>query len=367
MKSLYLHFPFCRHLCNYCDFYKKVPKSKSEIFAFHELLSHQLAQLKQIATDEGLEMGPWETLYLGGGTPSLWGEEGAAFFQQFLSDPDMKLAESCEWTMEVNPGTWTRKALTAWQDLGVNRFSLGVQSLDSRFLKLLDRVHSLDEVYETLEQFKSMQVDYSLDFMLGLPRSMPLGRDILAELEEMLSYAPSHLSLYILTTRKDYVHAADLPDEDWVADEYLKVAEYLAERGFEHYEVSNFALSGKRSRHNMAYWKCESVAALGPSATGYLAGARKRFKWGPRPDVVQWEELTAEQEKIEFIYMSLRSAVGLELKTVRSWAEEPSSVDELVQKWHKQGLVELQDGHFCATTSGFLQLDGLMDELFRYV
>lgn len=367
MKSLYLHFPFCRHLCNYCDFYKKVPKTQSEIAAFQELLKHQRGQLKEVAADEGLKMGPWETLYLGGGTPSLWGEEGARFFREFLKDPDMALAENCEWTMEVNPGTWTREGLSAWQSLGVNRFSLGVQSLDSRFLKLLDRVHSLDEVYETLEQFKSMKVDYSLDFMLGLPRSQELGRDILAELDEMLSYAPSHLSLYILTTRKDYIHAAQLPDEDWIADEYLQVAQFLIERGFEHYEVSNFALSGKRSRHNMAYWKSESVAALGPSATGYLASSRKRFKWGPHHGVIQWEELTEEQEKIEFIYMSLRSAVGLKLETVRLWADEPHQVDRLVESWQDRGLVELRDGHFQANTRGFLQLDGLMDELFRYV
>lgn len=365
MKSLYLHFPFCRHLCNYCDFYKKVPKSELEISAFHELLNFQLGELKHIALQNGPEMGPWQTLYFGGGTPSLWGEKGATFFKNFLDDPAMRLEKSCEWTMEVNPGTWTSSSLKAWQDLGVNRFSLGVQSLDSRFLKLLDRVHSLDEVHSTLEQFGAMGVDYSVDFMLGLPNSKDLGRDIVRELEEILSYAPSHLSLYILTTRGDYVHAQGIPDEDWIAEEYLKVAEYLKSKGFEHYEVSSFALPGKRSRHNLAYWKCETVAALGPSGTGYLAESKSRFKWGHRAGLVKWEQLDEEQEKIELIYMGLRSCVGIELSKLSSMLKIPSELDPMLESWKERGLVFVEEERLKATSQGYLLLDTLMGELFR--
>lgn len=309
-------------------------------------------------------MGPWETLYFGGGTPSLWGEKGAEFFAGLMNDPAMKLAQQYEWTMEVNPGTWTSASLKAWQDLGVNRFSLGVQSLDSRFLKLLDRVHSLDEVYETLQQFAAMKVDFSVDFMLGLPNSKFLGRDIISELEEILSYSPAHLSLYILTTRKDYVHADGLPDEDWVAEEYLKVADYLKTRGFDHYEVSNFAQAGKHSRHNMAYWKCETVAALGPSGTGYLAESRSRFKWGPNPGVIQWEELDDEQEVIEFIYMSLRSSVGMTYSKLNSLVQSQVQANELVRSWSDRGLIDAGPQGFRLTSEGYLLLDTLMNELF---
>lgn len=365
MKSLYLHFPFCRHLCNYCDFYKKVPKSDSEVTAYQDLLNLQLDELKKISNEKGLAMGPWETLYFGGGTPSLWGEKGAQFFAEFMDDPAMQLAQQYEWTMEVNPGTWTSASLKAWQQLGVNRFSLGVQSLDSRFLKLLERVHSLDEVYETLQQFAAMKVDFSVDFMLGLPHSKSLGRDILSELEKILSYSPAHLSLYILTTRKDYVHAQALPDEDWVAEEYLQVASYLKSKGFEHYEVSNFARPAKHSRHNMAYWKCETVAALGPSGTGYLAETRSRFKWGPRPGVIQWEELDEEQERIEFIYMSLRSRVGMTLSQLNSLVKSERAGETLVQSWCERGWVSVDSDNLKATSEGYLQLDTLMDELFR--
>lgn len=368
INSLYVHFPFCRHLCNYCDFYKKIPENRGEVEKFQSLLQGQFSELKNIFQKEGEHLGPLDTLYFGGGTPSLWGLAGAEFFREFMQSNQLVLNEGAEWTMEVNPGTWTSESLAAWQKLGVNRFSLGVQSLDSRFLKLLDRVHNIDDVYETLEEFKRRGEDFSVDFMLGLPDSQNLKRDIRSELDEILKYQPTHLSLYILTTKSHYIHAARLPEEEWIAEEYLTVAHYLKERGFEHYEVSNFAKPGKFSRHNMAYWKCESVAAIGPSATGYLASSNKRYKWGVSEKKISWEELNAEQVELEEIYMGLRSQQGLKLSKIREILpkESKKALDELRQRWQEQSFIENPSKDLIrATSEGYLILDTLMDDLFR--
>lgn len=364
MKYLYLHFPFCRHLCNYCDFYKKIPQSSAELDSFHEYLTKSWIKLSEMAEIKNESFLKLESLYIGGGTPSLWGETGAHFLQKFMIDRGIERDSDCEWTLEVNPGSWTKLGLEAWRSAGVNRFSLGIQALDQRFLKILDRVHSLDEVYETLTYFGEENLNFSVDFMLGLPNSKLWERSIEKELNEILKFNPKHISLYILTVPSHYRHYDELPDEEWIEKEYLLVANFLRQHGFEHYEVSNFAKPGFESRHNLAYWRNETVGALGPSATGYFAESGFRYKWmTTKPEFVP-EQLTSAERELEKIYMRLRTSLGLNLKESYSSLDE-ARLRQLIDQWTDKGLA-VETGPFVVrpTSKGFLLLDSLMNDLF---
>ena len=359
VKSLYLHYPFCRHLCNYCDFYKNVPKSEADVDNFEVLLSAMFKAHDEKFSELAYEWADLETLYIGGGTPSLWGERGASKLSELLGEYDINLSQNAEFTLEVNPGSWTEESLLAWQNLGVNRFSLGIQALDSTFIKLLDRVHNIDDVYTTLAKFSEIKANFSVDFMLGLPFSEKYNRDILKELDEILSYNPTHISLYILTVKDHYIHAKDLPDDEWIEKEYMEVSNYLQSKGFLHYEVSNFALEGHESKHNKEYWKMNSVAAIGPSATGFLKEEKFRYKWKVKSAEIVEERLTEDELFLEEVYMGLRINDGLSLNKFSE-----SEFSTIAKEWSERDLATLEDNKVKLNSKGFLILDSLMDELF---
>lgn len=361
IDSLYLHFPFCRHLCNYCDFYKTVPTDRSvDLQKFHQYLEQSYQVHEELMQRYGYRFAPLKTFYIGGGTPSLWGKEGVAFLKEFFKTKGLSLASDCEFTMEVNPGTWNRESLEEWRSFGANRFSLGVQSYHEKMLKVLDRVHSLDEVREILAFFDQWEVNFSVDFMLGLPKSDELSRDVIKELEEVLAYDPDHLSLYILTVKSNYVHSKFLPPEEWIEEEYLKVSKHLLAKGYAHYEVSNFAKPDKKSQHNLSYWKSKTVGALGPSATGFLAEDSVRYKWKPHSPQYELEVLTKEESKLEEYYMSLRSDVGMEVSKA---TQSPAFLSK-VTEWEERGLINFHNDRIYLTSKGYLILDSLMNDLF---
>lgn len=359
LKYLYLHFPFCRHLCNYCDFYKKLKTDSQGYSEFHKLFQRQWDKHEKIMKDNGYEWSELETLYIGGGTPSLWGEEGAIFLKNFFKEKGITLAKNGEFTLEVNPGSWSENGLNAWRELGMNRFSLGIQSLNSEYLKILDRVHSLDDVYQTLDHFNKMKLNFSVDFMLGLPDSEKRNRNILKELDEILAFSPEHISLYILTAKGAYPFKDQLPEDDFLANEYLSVSEKLISAGFTHYEVSNFAKPNKASVHNIAYWKSKSVAAVGPSASGLFFENQIRYKWKVSSDEVEIEKMSDESMLIEKVYMGLRINEGLSLEVF-----DNKEIINLAKKWQSQGLCTIDSGHLRLNSRGFLVLDDLMGQMF---
>ena len=364
IESLYIHFPFCRHQCNYCDFYKRVPASSEEVRHFERYLLESWSFHNTLLESKGYAWGKLETLYLGGGTPSLWGSAGAAFLQSFLNERGVLLEPGGEVTLEVNPGGWTEEGMRDWWGMGVNRCSLGIQSLKPFFLKVLDRIHSPEDVFESLEFFHRGGVDYSVDFMLGLPFSRGKKRDVIGELEEILNYQPQHISLYILTLKEGHSLFSRLADEDWVAGEYLDVAEYLGEHGYRHYEVSNFARPGRESRHNMKYWNSETVAALGPSATGFLAEKGLRYKWKVARPAFETEFVSGDSGRMERFYSSLRLEEGPVLEDFFN-PEEMIKVVPLIEDWCGSERGGVREGRVCLNSKGFLSMDGLMDQFFK--
>lgn len=358
VSSLYLHVPFCAHLCNYCDFYKrKLDPTQNQFEEFHQFLLSSLERHQRLLQEHGQEWGALETVYLGGGTPSLWGVIGAEFFQQHFLQKG--LTAHPEFTMEIDPGTWSPEMLLAWKNIGLNRISIGTQSLNPAFLKIMDRVHSLEESLSFLEVLQKENWNYSLDFLLGIPYSQEQKRDIKAELDLLLRYSPKHISLYILNARSKYPHIQHLPDDEYIREEYLFVSDYLKSKGFHHYEVSNFALPGYESRHNLKYWRGESVMALGPTGTGYFALENEqalRYKWKVTQAEVELEELGRSELELEKTYLSLRISDGWQF---------PERYRSLIQSWKQQGYGEEEAGTVKLTSLGFLMLDSLMDDLFR--
>jgi oxygen-independent coproporphyrinogen III oxidase len=363
LNSLYIHFPFCRHLCNYCDFYKTIPQNGSEINSFHKLFEESFEKHQKLMEANSFNWGDLETLYIGGGTPSLWGKEGAIFLTEFLKSKEIEFAKDLEFTLEVNPGSWTVESLEEWKKTGVNRYSLGIQSLDGRFIKHLDRVHSIEDTFATLEYFKNQRYNFSVDFMLGIPFSEELNRDVISELEKVLTYNPEHISLYILTTKENYIHKNNLPSEERIEKEYLAVSEFLMSRGFLHYEVSNYAKPGMKSKHNLKYWRGDSVGAIGPSATGFLSLGKEgiRYKWQTKSPEFVLENIGLEEFKLERLYTLLRTDEGI---SGTDFFEETEKWDQLMDKWSSSGYLAKKTEKITLSAKGYLLLDSLMDDIF---
>lgn len=362
IDSLYIHFPFCLHLCNYCDFYKRKSEgNESDLELFHQFLIKAFERHERLTKEYGYSFVPLKTLYVGGGTPSLWGEKGAKFLKSFLNERGIELSDQCEFTMEVNPKAWTVDSLEAFKSIGVNRFSLGIQTLNKDIIPYLDRYHNVDDVFETLEYFKKTNSNYSIDFMLGLPHSKKFFRNIEQELKTALEYNPQHFSVYILTVKDNYKYFNDLPDEDWISDEFLKTAKILTVRGFDHYEVSNFGLKGKKSQHNLNYWRSHTVAALGASATGFLAEDKLRYKWKTAHADIEIEKLSDKEFFLEKIYMGLRSEIGISTEEFKGREKD---FLKLVDNWKSKDLIRSNTPNIVLNSNGFLILDSLMNDLF---
>lgn len=377
VSSLYIHFPFCKHLCNYCDFYKLKTGDKWDetptplLLEYQNYLNESFRIHQKMMERNAVSFAALETLYIGGGTPSLWSKVGADFLKKFLKQNDLQLNHQTEFTIEVNPGGWKEEEIQKWMEAGVNRFSIGLQTLNPDLLPLLDRVHSIEESYKTLEYFSDMKSNFSVDLMLGLPESSKYQRDIKQELQNILTYGPKHLSVYILTVKENYTFGKLIPAEDWIEREYFEVADFLNERGFLQYEVSNFALPGFESRHNLKYWKPESVAALGPSAVGYFHLSNThalRYKWRPKNKaeeiICEEESLGLKETALEKIYLGLRTYWGVAEESFAN-LDEFNKFSALALAWEQRGLIErTAQKRWVLNARGMLMMDSLLGEFF---
>ena len=357
VTSLYIHVPFCRHLCNYCDFYKqKFERPSAQRDEFSQYIFESVKRHESILSEYGQSIAPLETLYLGGGTASLWDVEGARCFERL----GFTLTDSCEATLEIDPAAWTEEGLIAWQKLGINRYSVGTQSFNPHHLSLLDRSHSLEDTKILLERLQGE--NFSVDFLLGAPEKNQ-NRDVIQELDELLMFNPKHLSLYILQPAAGYKLKALIPNDERISKEYLAVSEYLRGRGFHHYEVSNFALPGFESRHNQRYWESESVTAFGPTGVGYLAGKDEalRYKWKPSHPEVELERLTLKEINLEKLYLRLRTS---RILTAERLMLEPDAMERRFQKWQARGLCTKVDTGWRMKPEAWVILDSLVEELF---
>ncbi|HEV2291151.1 MAG TPA: radical SAM family heme chaperone HemW [Gemmatimonadales bacterium] len=322
---LYLHVPFCARRCSYCDFAIAVRKRiPSRAYADAVLLEWQQWNRRSDAHDM---TGPAvDTLYFGGGTPSLLEPDELARIVEGLTSRH-PLAPGAEVTLEANPDDVTPARAAAWRRAGIGRVSLGVQSFDPAVLTWMHRTHRAEQVAPAVEALRGAGIgQVSLDLIFAMPAEVP--RDWARDLEQALALAPDHLSLYGLTVEdhtplarwvsRRQVRAAE---DDRYAAEFLAAHSALSGAGFEHYEVSNYALPGRRARHNSAYWRRATYIGLGPSA--HSAFERER-RWNVREWAEYERALTAGESvvggrevlddaalRLEEIYLGLRTADGL--------------------------------------------------------
>ena len=283
--SLYLHIPFCQHRCAYCDF-----NTYTSVGALQEQYVHALEQeLLQVAAlaDRAGEKRPFHTLFFGGGTPSLL---SLSQLQRVLErvQKTFGLAPNAEITLEANPDTLDRGYLEGLQKIGINRISMGVQSALAEELALLERTHDFARVIDMVSEARIVGFDnLSLDLIYGLP-----GQSLSSwakSLEAVLQLAPDHMSLYCLTIEPGTPMHRWLangrivkPDSDQAAEQYQLACQVLAEHGFEHYEISNWALPKRECRHNLTYWRNQEYLGLGAGAHGQANGYRYGLVKRPR-------------------------------------------------------------------------------------
>ncbi len=361
--GIYLHVPFCDSKCAYCDFYS----NKADL-CFYDRYCDTLCEHLQIAGKRLNRKA--DTLYFGGGTPSLLGGERIAKLVNAAKSAFGR--EIAEITVEINPADDLKADLEVMQKCGVDRISLGVQSGVESELKALSRRHSVADVVRTVNDIKQVGIhNFSLDLMLGIPHQTM--DSLKASLDFLLSLGPDHISAYMLKIEPDTpfgkadVKTLDLPDEDTVSDMYLFTSEYLRSHGFEHYEISNFAKPGCRSKHNTRYWLCDEYLGLGPAAYSYLNG--KRFSF-PR-DTEQYLTCPAVifdgngGDFEEFCMLRLRLSDGIDLDELSKRYDQgkAAALKARASKFKTSGLLVLDGNTVRLTTQGFLVSNAVIGEL----
>src|SRR6266550_2929949 len=377
MHHLYLHVPFCQRRCSYCDFSIAVRKR----IPAREYVDAVLRELRLLGvTDPGRKPGDvggetLETLYLGGGTPSLLPPDALATLLTSLLDVFRATSsrDAVEVTLEANPEDVKPEIAAAWRRAGVNRVSLGAQSFDDRVLQWMHRSHDAARIAAAVRTLRDTGVDnISLDLIFALPAE--LERDWARDLEQALALRPDHLSLYGLTVEERTPlarwisrGAAAPPDDDRYADDYLLAHSRLAACGYRFYEVSNAARDGRRSRHNSAYWSGRPYRGLGPAAHSF-DGAMRRWNlaaWeayrravaSGRSPVASHEVLSDEQRELERVYLALRTDAGLDVAT--RCRPLPTST----ALWLERGWAEVRNQRLVCAPEGWLRLDALVRDL----
>ncbi len=351
--GLYLHIPFCKRKCAYCDFY-------SAIFT-EELTDKYIQALKRELKQWGGNLNrPIDTIYLGGGTPSLLNHRLPELLDCVRQN--FKVIDNAEITLEINPQGDMYEVLENAKKAGVNRLSIGVQSSDDDELQILGRTHSKADAKNTVKTARSLGFsNISLDLMLGLPNSDK--NTLKQSLDFLISLTPEHISGYILkieenTAFKKCEEALDLPSEDEICDQYLFMCEHLKKNAFSHYEISNFAKKGYESRHNLKYWRCEEYLGIGPSAHSFVDGKRfyyprdlKAFISGnsPIPDGDGGDQ----QEKL---MLALRLSDGISAENLP---------EHKTLLFVKNGLATIENGNFSLTNKGMLVSNQVITELLE--
>ena len=347
VHHLYVHVPFCHHICPYCAFYKHTPGRLANRAFVDAILAE--AELRVAELDCQLE-----TIYFGGGTPSLLSsrnlERLCLGLVEIFASPEIR-----EWTIEANPATFDLKKARIIRQLGVDRVSLGVQSFQPEILRVLGRDHVADEAMAAYHDLRRAGFEnVSIDQMFSIPgQSAEMWR---RDLEQVSELNPEHVSCYNLTYEEDTEFlrrhkSGELDDdEDRNADFFYRAIDHLESAGFRHYEISNYARSGYESRHNRAYWSGADYLGLGPGAVSTVAGTR----WKTIPDTAAYmaavdtrtevEQLSEEDLRLEAIALQLRTSSGVSTGLVK----EPAPVESLIQ----QGLVGEKDGRIFLTREG---------------
>ncbi len=379
---LYIHVPFCRTKCHYCAFHS-MPLGRG-VNALHH------TAFKAYVDTLFLELSVWgdrfqgtsvSSVFFGGGTPSLLPARVVDLLLERMAKY-FSFTENVEITLEANPESLRHKdRITAMAKSGVNRLSLGLQSLDEEYLHMLGRSHKLrDGLYAVNHAREAGISNINVDLMWGLPGQGV--RHWLNTLREVTRMKPNHISAYGLTLEEGTKMERDYTEGRWVLPPerdqsvmFMEGAAILEEQGYLHYEISNFARMGFQCRHNLGYWEGSDYLGLGPSATSTVQGRR----WTNPYDFDAWTQkvtaqnldadaltLTPRERVLELVMLRLRTSRGLRFKAYRALTGRNFMKDHkmLIQALHENGLIRIRNGYLRLTRSGMLVSNSILSNIF---
>ena len=376
MLGIYIHVPFCEKVCDYCDF-RVMPASSSGLF--HEYTDLLVREMRGFARVNPGAFKSAETLYLGGGTPSLLPGECLVRVFDVLRDLGVDVSLLREVTMEFNPESCNESTVSLARECGVGRFSLGLQSFRGEILERIGRRHSVEVGLRALELLCSQPgIEVNGDLMFNLPGQSV--EQFLGDLDRLADFPLNHVSFYGLTvagrTRLGHrIARGELSvDEDLYGEMYLRGVDLLRGKGFERYEVSNFCRAGKWSVHNKNYWDRGEYIGFGPGAHSYFRGLRFNApeiypRWrefvldGMPPSRLSQDALTPDDIWTERVWLSLRQGAGLDLKKLRA---EGIEIDEAsYSKWIENGCLEQSEGSLRLVGRGWLLMDSVVTDVLN--
>ena len=359
--GIYIHVPFCLSKCHYCDFCSVQRADEEKREQYVKMLCEEIESFAEKIGESG-EIPIADTVYFGGGTPTLLSVDQLSRLLRCVSD-NFGIAEGAEITAETNPKTSDREKLTEMRRIGINRLSIGMQSVHNRELKALGRIHSFEDFLVTFSDARAAGFDnISVDLMYGIPEqtdeSFKMSVKTLAELD------PEHISSYCLTIEEgtNFGRRRDgliLPDEDAVSDMYADMSEILTKYGYHKYEISNFSKVGRESRHNVKYWRLDDYLGFGVAAHSCFVG--KRFAHSRDIDaylrgesiIIDVEELSQREMMNEYVMLGMRLSSGVDLggfkarfgtelldefKELKKYAPEFVNIDHIGCRFTEKGM-----------------------------
>lgn len=375
MAGIYIHIPFCRQACNYCNFH-----FSTSLHYKNDFVDALLKEIELQARANYLLGQSIETIYFGGGTPSILQiDELQQIMQQlrqyFSIDP------SAEITLEANPDDVNDEKLKGWKQLGINRLSIGIQSLFEEDLRWMNRAHTADEAKQVISKARAAGFDsFTVDLIYGTPGLTD--EKWLDNLNWVLQQNINHLSCYALTVEEKTPldkqirqHQKQDVDPEQQSRQFLLLMDHLQQAGFEHYEISNFAKPGYRSKHNSSYWKGVHYLGLGPSAHSFNGSSRQwniannqLYIQSLKQGTISFEkeELTATQQLNEYIMTGLRLMEGCDLNYIsqKFGNDKSSQLQTEAASFASKGLLTIANDHLILTKEGKLFADSIASDLF---
>lgn len=371
MAGIYIHIPFCKQACHYCNFHFSTSLRYKNEFIDALLKEISLSGRSPVPPAQGEFV---ETIYFGGGTPSLLTKEEIKSILDkiksvFLTDPGAEI------TLEANPDDISEKSLEAWKEAGINRLSIGVQSFFDEDLKWMNRAHDAGEAVGSLQLAVRYFSNITIDLIYGTPQLT--NEKWKYNIDTAMGLGIPHLSCYALTVETKtpldkMIREHKSPDVDpgKQSEQFLLLMHWLEQAGYEHYEISNFAKPGFRSRHNSSYWQGKPYYGFGPSAHSFHGTTRwwnvannNQYIQSIDKGIIPFEqeELTTVQQLNERIMLSLRTSEGLDLNSLSVGSEQLAVKSK---KYIEKGLMKMENNILVLTKEGKLLADGIAADLF---
>lgn len=377
--AAYVHIPFCRRRCFYCDFPVYVVGDRSRGETSHTISQYVDAVCQEISIAPAFSQ-PLETIFFGGGTPSLLSTKQ---LQQILRTLEKRfgIASGVEISMEMDPGTFDLAHITEYKNAGVNRVSLGVQTFQAELLKIAGRSHSVEDIVAAIDLIHQVEIpEFSIDLISGLPhQSLDQWEN---SLNKAIEIAPTHISIYDLTIEPGtafgrYYQPGDkpLPTDETTVKMYQLGQKVLTDASYEHYEISNYAKSGHQCQHNLIYWRNLSYYGFGMGAASYIKGQRftrprktkEYYQWLENGAIINCEITPWKEELLETLMLGLRLAFGLNLKTLteKFGTEKVEAIKQCLHPYFDQGWVEIIGERLrLSDPDGFLFSNVILADLF---